>query len=234
MSLKNLREFIEEILLEKASSGQRIDAIARRITKSVVEKIKSPEVLQKISSKTPTVAAIKDDELGEFEIPIDSVVINFSFNPDFDPQQVNVDGKYTSNLYKSEIEIFITYPDRPFRVKDIEAIYPLVTGALRHELEHAGQFATYGTHSLPSAPKTLGDFYKYYFDPSEMEAYVSEAHMKARARKSPLSEELDALYDEIMDNADAAGLSLDELDIFEEELRARYGGYAKIRYPMSK
>lgn len=231
---KLIKEFVSEIILEKASGGQKLDSLTREITDILVKKLKEPSVYNEIYNKTPTTFVIEDSEISKLDmLPIDSFKINFEFNPSLDPQEFRVSGRYNSTPYKNEIELFLEYPDRPFRVRDIADIYGRITGGIRHELEHVAQHFSYGTHKLPSSPKTLGEFLQYYLDPSEMEAYVTEAHMKARANKISMEEELEAIFDEALNNADAAGLALDEIDMFEEFLRKNYVNYAKTRYPHS-
>lgn len=231
---KLLKEFIGEIILEKASGGQKIDALTREITDILVKKLKDQQVYSKIYNKVPTSFVIEDVEISRLDmLPIDDIKVNFEFNSALDPQDFRVSGRYNSTPYKNEIELFLEYPDRPFRIRDIADIYGRITGGIRHELEHVTQHFSYGTHKLPSSPKNLKEFLQYYMDPSELEAYVTEAHMKSRANKTSMEEELEAIFDEALENADAAGLSLDEIDILEAFLRENYLDYAKKRYPHS-
>jgi hypothetical protein len=229
-----LRSFASEVILEKASGGQKLDTLTREIGKLVIKGLKSPEVYEKIYKKMPSSFEIPDTDIKKLDIlPVDSIKVNFEFDPVLDPLEMRVSGKYDSSPYKSVIEIFIVYPDRPFRVTDIEDIYSKIVGGIRHEIEHVAQYSSYGTQRLPAAPRTLKQFIQYYLDPSELEAYVTEAHMKSRANKTPMSEELEAVFDEALHNADVAGLSLDELDFFEEAIRSNYTEYAKKRYSHS-
>ena len=231
---KLLKEFIGEIILEKASGGQKIDALTREITDILVKKLKDQQVYSKIYNKVPTSFVIEDVEISRLDmLPIDDIKVNFEFNSALDPQDFRVSGRYNSTPYKNEIELFLEYPDRPFRIRDIADIYGRITGGIRHELEHVTQHFSYGTHKLPSSPKNLREFLQYYMDPSELEAYVTEAHMKARANRTSMEEELEAIFDEALENADAAGLTLDEIDILEAFLRENYLDYAKKRYPHS-
>lgn len=231
---KLIKEFVGEIMLEKASGGQKLDSLTREITDILVKKMKTPPVYDKIYNKIPTTFVIEDAEISRLGmLPIDAFKVNFEFNAELEPQDFRVSGRYNSTPYRNEIELFLEYPDRPFRIRDIADIYSRITGGIRHELEHVAQHFSYGTHKLPSSPKTLREFLQYYLDPSEMEAYVTEAHMKARASKTSMEEELEAIFDEALNNADAAGLSLDEIDMFEAFLRENYVNYAKTRYPHS-
>lgn len=231
---KLIKEFVEQIILEKASGGQKIDSLTREITDILIEKLKSPPVYSEIYNKIPTTFVIEDTEISRLDIlPIDSIKVNFEFNERLDPQDFRVSGRYNSSPYQNEIELFLEYPDRPFRMRDIENIYSRITGGIRHELEHVTQHFSYGTHKLPSSPRTLKEFLQYYLDPSELEAYVTEAHMKSRANRTSMKEELEAIFDEALNNADAAGLSLDDIDKFEAILMKNYLDYAIRRYPHS-
>jgi len=219
------------VILERASSGQRTDTLARSVTRLILAKLKSPEIFSKVSKKIPANFEILDTEIPDLELPLDKITVEFEFNPAYDMQKVTVDGKYNSNPYSNDLYLYVTFPERPLRLKDIEDIYPLIVGGVRHELEHVAQFFAYGTHSLPSAPKNLQEFMRYYFDPSEIEAYVVETRMRSRANKSDPNDEMSDLFDEIMVNAESAGLPDNHLEIFENKLRKIYLDYARKRYP---
>lgn len=235
-SFKNLLlTFSREVILEKASGGQKIDSLTREVGRLVIDALKSDEVFSKISKKIPTSFNIPGEKIERLDIiPVDNIKVNFEFNSALDPQEMRVSGKYNSTPYVNEIQIFVEYPERPFRIKDIGAIYSRIIGGIRHEIEHVVQHFSYGTQKLPSVPKSLEDFIKYYLDPSEVEAYVTEAHMKAVTNKTPISEELEAIFDEALENADAAGLDFDDIDILEDAMRKEYTAYARQRYPKAK
>lgn len=229
-----IKKFVREIILEKSSGGQRLDTLTGKIVDIIIRKLRSSEVYQKISNKISATFEILDEEMGDLQIPLDKIVVQFIINPDLDELSPEIYARSDSTLYESIITLTIEYPDRPFRITDIQAIREKIDGSIRHELEHLSQFASYGTHALPSNLRTLRDFFAYYLDPSEIESYTTEMHRRAQKTKMPLSEKIEEFYDEVLSNADKAGLSLDQIDRLEEELRLRYETYSKIRYPQSK
>ena len=163
-----LKRFIEEVLLEKASLGQKVDSVSKRVMKLLYSRLKSPEAMQKISAKPPERFDI--EFLGS-EVGLDSAIVNsFVFHVEFDDSlpstSFSADAAYMpADLSgKPKIDIELLFPRR-FRIEYLADIYAEVLDSVRHELEHAHQKVKPGDFKEVTGLDTIEDFRNYYLDP---------------------------------------------------------------------
>jgi hypothetical protein len=149
-------------------------------------------------------------------------------------QEIATYASFVKSEFAPRIEVEITYPDRPFRLVDIEDIYPELLENIRHELEHTGQTFEQGHKSSPENLLTLNDFLTYYSDPTEIEAFVAGLMSKSKSRGIPLSQAIDDMIDAITRDAEDAGLNDSEVENLDAQLRDSYFKYAHMRYPRMK
>ena len=245
--MSDLKKFIVEVLLEKASGGQKTDVLSKKVMRFLYAKLKSPEVLKKISAKPPESF---DIQFSGSEVGIDPSIVNsFVFHVEFDDTleltYFSADAAYmpADATGKPKIDIELLFPRR-FRIEYLADIYSEVLDSVRHELEHAHQKIKPDDFKEVTGLNTIEDFRNYYLDPREIDAFIvgMMARVKSTKVKSTnsdeedqpikkLSEMIEFELDKIAEHArDVLGDTKD-VEEFEIDLFAEYLGRAKKRYP---
>ena len=235
MSNKSFSLFIDEVLKESASQGQKIEALTKRVMTELLKGLKRPDVLDRLKNKQSTKFSIDTDFVENLFLPIDKINVSFSFNLKQHQHEVNIGAEYVSTEYENIITITLIFPDLAFKEQMLSKIYPEIIESLRHELEHVSQhFATGTAEAQKDDLETLDDFINYYLDPSEVEAYISGLKLKASTQKRDLSELIGEKVEGILVQADDAGLSDEDMEDLELAVTKKYMSYAKDRYPGMK
>lgn len=220
--------------LNEVSAGRRMDALAKRVVEKLIEQLKSPGVLHRIGSKQPAQMVVTAEDVGLPEGVVEYVQLDFTFDRRLGPQEISTNAVFVSGGYVPRVEVEITYPDRPFRLRDIADIYPELLENVRHELEHAMQSVSDDEESSLDELISLDDFVKYYLDKSEVSAFVSGLMSKAKTTGAPLGQLMDDKIDAILADAEDAGVSDQDLVVLSSSLRDTYFAYARKRYPRMK
>ena len=218
-------------MLLEVSGGRKADVLAKKVLAAIVRELKSPDVLGRISSKMPAQVVVEADEIGLPPGVIEYLQLDFNFDPRLGMQEVSTNAAYVKSDFASRIEVEISYPNRPFRIKDLADVYPELLENVRHEMEHALLQDHNASQSSPEELATLNDFKAYYADESEVQAFVAGLMAKAKATGAPLTQLISDKVDAIIDDAAESGVEENELENLNAYLHTIYKAYASKRYP---
>jgi hypothetical protein len=235
---EKLRQYSDEIfkilttktIVKEAFQGRQTDTLAKKIVSKIIDELKLPENLEMLVNKESTQVIVTSEELGHGSNVPDYVQLNFDFDPRLGMQEIDTRTMLVKTTMSSRIEIELTYPDRPFRLKDIADIYPEILENVRHELEHFLQPSNDANESSPDELETLHDFVKYYTDPTEVEAFVVGLMSKAKNTRQPLRALLSGKLEAISNDAEDAGISEIGIQELISKIENAYTSYAKKRY----
>lgn len=227
--MSHLSHFVRECLVE-TSGGRAADQLAKKVMRAIVSRLKSDEIFQLISKKKNAETVIDEEDvpgLGNF---VDYVRFIVEFDPALDMQEVSSEATFIQSSFQKIVDVTLYFPARrPFRLVDLEDVYPEILHSVRHELEHARQKDLEGVQDEGKldTPEKLKE---YFLESSEVEAHVSGFMAKAKALRIPFVEVLDDFLDKLCSDAQDAGMDEENAESTIDEIRDTYIKYAKKRY----
>ena len=244
-----LREYIREIisalplrsgLREAVVTGRKLDRYSTVIKRHVMRAIKDPDVREYFKDNSQVHLRLDDvSELKEVEY-LRHVIINMVHGDQEYPvthAAYEFDLEATPEQRKdSDLKVEIILP-RDFSDRMLGLIDEELTDALRHELEHSGQETWELMDCQKKTPsedqiwKSLKNAAEYYTCPAEVKAHVAGFMKRAKNRKEPLFDVIDAELDYIYQTGIRSGFSDGDLRELVSSIRKSYRHYAEERYP---
>ena len=117
MSKNSLSFFVDEVLKEAASQGQKIESLTRRIITELIKNLKKPENFTKLQNKQNTKFSFGTDNIENLFLPVDIIKVSFSFDLTQDNHTVSIGAEYLSTEYENSITLTIIFPDMSLKEK---------------------------------------------------------------------------------------------------------------------
>ncbi len=227
------------LLLEKMKTGRALDWYATQISREIVNAVKHDDIRSAVKSEGGAtfrldIPDILDDLEWLQEVTVDiqgnlsdyvDVVAKYGFDIGADDEQRKT----------SDIHVEIMLPD-DYSDSVLSRLIPLLKGALRHELEHAGQ----PTEMLMKVQEKIpeGDIWKslqsaedYYTSEAEAKAHVAELVKVAKTKNEPAVHVINHELYAIEQTGVAHGFSEKELHPLMKKIHDLYQFYLLARWP---
>lgn len=259
-----IRQYVREMLLEKASGGRILDRVTRQMSRSIIARLKDPNVRDRHAklgedevvtlrlTDVEKTALEKAAEEGEKLELVDANIINNLKNVEriaiiliaTDPDKlgwvdVGAEGAYIYNpadRSSSELQVGLWLP-RNYEFNIFSMLIPGLKERIRHELEHTVQSTeTLGSRDIGEDKRfdSPEALVQYYTKGGELAAHVVGFYKKAKSVKASVLDLIDEFLVGVYHQASDAGMTEADAGTATGQVRNIWLCYLVNRYPRTR
>jgi len=235
--MKLLREYMRELLIEKSLTGRKLEKVASKITKEVIEYLLDSDLRAAFATQGSLEFQV-DMKLPEGMKWLRNIFVELTPHNNFNSTAAyEFDLNATDEQREASDIILRLYLPQDYKDKELEKFKIEIESDLRHELEHSGQSTDILMDVQKKVPdsqiwKSLQRAEDYYTSQAEIPSYVSGLVLKSKRRDNThaadvIDEELYNIYATGIDK----GYTEEELSPLMSRIRELWQYYLMKRWP---